>query len=76
MRLENELTLKRSELSGVNSRIFAAEGLLLAREVIDPDVSQIRLAARELEQADSEVYELETRLSRLRKPSVTVIGAH
>jgi hypothetical protein len=66
---------KQSELAGVKSKIGRIDSLLMANRVIDPEVSQIRLAARRLEFAEGRVYELGVRLANLAWPSVVIIGA-
>ncbi len=66
----------KNELSTANSRIAQIESLLTATKVIDPEVSQIRLAARRLESTDGRVHELKSRLANLQPPRVTIVGAH
>ncbi|MBL7152807.1 MAG: hypothetical protein ISS79_03760 [Phycisphaerae bacterium] len=74
--LRRQVYSKESELSTASTRIAYIENLLTATKVIDPEVSQIRLAARRLEFADGRVHELKNRLGNLQPPRVTIVGTH
>lgn len=70
-----DMAEKKAMLDNIDVRLNRIEQQLTASEILDPQVSQIRLAARALEIADRRVNELNTLALNVQPPTVSVLGA-
>ena len=70
-----DMAEKRAMLEIVSNQLNRIEQQLTASTILDPQVSQIRLAVRALEIADRRVNELNTLALNVRQPTVSVLGA-
>jgi len=70
-----DMAEKRAMLEIVSNQLNRIEQQLMVSTILDPQVSQIRLAVRALEIADRRVNELNTLALNVRPPTVSVLGA-
>ncbi len=70
-----DMAEKRAMLEIVSNQLNRIEQQLTASTILDPQVSQIRLAVRALEVADRRVNELNTLALNVQPPTVSVLGA-
>lgn len=68
------LAARESERAEIGRRIAEIQNTLAGRTRFDPEVQEIQLAARRLEQANIRVHQLEQQLADLQPGSVAVIG--
>jgi hypothetical protein len=70
-----DMAEKKAMLQIVSNQLNRTEQQLTASTILDPQVSQIRLAVRALEIADRRVNELNTLALNVQPPTVSVLGA-
>jgi hypothetical protein len=66
---------KKAMLEIVSNQLNQTEQQLTASTVLDPQVSQIRLAVRALEIAEKRINDLNTLALNVQPPTVSVLGA-
>ncbi|MHC4574678.1 MAG: hypothetical protein ACYS76_11200 [Planctomycetota bacterium] len=69
-----ELAVRKAELEVVSKQLEETEAQLRTASAFDPEISRIRLAQEELENAEHSLSELKIRLANLRPPALTVLG--
>ncbi len=70
-----DMAEKKAMLEIVTNQLNQTEQQLTASTILDPQVSQIRLAVRALEIADKRINELNTLSLNVQPPTVSVLGA-
>jgi len=70
-----DLAEKKAVLKNIDERLNRIEQQLTASEILDPQVSQIRLAAKALEIVNRRVNELNALALNVQPPSVSMLGA-
>lgn len=70
-----DMAEKKAMLDNIDVRLNRIEQQLTASTILDPKVSQIRLAARALEIAERRINELNTLALNVQPPTVSVLGA-
>jgi len=70
-----DMAEKKAMLEIVSNQLNRTEQHLTASTILDPQVSQIRLAVRALEIADKRINELNTLSLNVQPPTVSVLGA-
>ena len=70
-----DMAEKKAMLDNINVRLNRIEQQLTASTILDPQVSQIRLAARALEIAERRINELNTLALNVQPPTVSELGA-
>jgi hypothetical protein len=70
-----DMAEKRAMLEIVSNQLNRIEQQLTASEILDPQVSQVRLAVRALEIAERRINELNTLALNVQPPTVSVLGA-
>jgi hypothetical protein len=70
-----DMAEKKAMLEIISNQLIQTEQQLMATTILDPKVSQIRLAVRALEIAERRINELNTLALNVQPPTVSVLGA-
>jgi len=73
--IEIDRNVQDAQLGMTEKQLADVEKRLKAASALQPKLSRIRLARRELDSAERRVIESQARLAQLMRPTVTVIGA-
>jgi|GEM_PF-3473984 len=73
--IEIDFYVQDAQLGMTEKQLAEVEKQLKAASALQPKLSRIRLARRELDSAERRVIESQARLAQLMQPTVTVIGA-